>query len=104
MFSDCVCFFCYSLREGQLETFLARDLVPGDIVYLNVGDRVPADIRLFEVSWTLDVLQIQDTVATFCEFISGVIKYNGAARISHSMFPSNQHICKLPCNQHIFYL
>ena len=37
-----------SLREGRLETFLARNLVPGDIVYLNVGDRVPADIRIFE--------------------------------------------------------
>ena len=24
-------------------------MVPGDIVYLNIGDRVPADIRLFEV-------------------------------------------------------
>lgn len=39
----------FSLREGQLETFLARNLVPGDIVHINVGDRVPADIRLFEV-------------------------------------------------------
>jgi len=28
---------------------LARSLVPGDIVYLSTGDRVPADIRLFEV-------------------------------------------------------
>uniref|UniRef100_A0A1Q3F825 Calcium-transporting ATPase n=3 Tax=Culex tarsalis TaxID=7177 RepID=A0A1Q3F825_CULTA len=39
---------CHCLREGRLETFLARNLVPGDIVYLNVGDRVPADIRVFE--------------------------------------------------------
>ncbi|XP_076470159.1 calcium-transporting ATPase type 2C member 1-like [Babylonia areolata] len=39
---------CHCVRQGQLETFLAQDLVPGDIVYLNIGDRVPADIRLFE--------------------------------------------------------
>ena len=37
-----------SLREGRVETFLARNLVPGDVVYLNIGDRVPADIRIFE--------------------------------------------------------
>ncbi|KAL6264132.1 hypothetical protein P5V15_004211 [Pogonomyrmex californicus] len=39
---------CHCLREGHVETFLARNLVPGDIVYLNIGDRVPADIRIFE--------------------------------------------------------
>ncbi|XP_017759240.1 PREDICTED: calcium-transporting ATPase type 2C member 1 isoform X1 [Eufriesea mexicana] len=39
---------CHCLREGHMETFLARNLVPGDIVYLNIGDRVPADIRIFE--------------------------------------------------------
>lgn len=39
---------CHCLREGHLDSFLARELVPGDIVYLNVGDRVPADVRLFE--------------------------------------------------------
>jgi hypothetical protein len=43
----------FSLREGQLETFLARNLVPGDVVHINVGDRVPADIRLFEVCTVL---------------------------------------------------
>ena len=41
--------FVFSLRSGQVDTFLARELVPGDIVYLSIGDRVPADIRLFEV-------------------------------------------------------
>ncbi|XP_013136423.1 PREDICTED: calcium-transporting ATPase type 2C member 1 [Papilio polytes] len=39
---------CNCLREGSIEHFLARNLVPGDIVHLNVGDRVPADLRLFE--------------------------------------------------------
>ncbi|OPL07302.1 secretory g pathway calcium isoform, partial [Mytilus galloprovincialis] len=38
------------LRNGQIETFLARELVPGDIVHLMVGDRVPADLRLFEAN------------------------------------------------------
>lgn len=38
----------FSLREGRLDTFLASKLVPGDIIHLNVGDRVPADVRLFE--------------------------------------------------------
>lgn len=40
--------FIFSLREGTPDTFLARELVPGDIVILNVGDRVPADLRLCE--------------------------------------------------------
>jgi len=31
-----------------MNTFLAKYLVPGDIVQLCIGDRVPADIRLFE--------------------------------------------------------
>lgn len=40
--------FIHSVRGGDIQTFLAKYLVPGDTVYLNVGDRVPADIRLFE--------------------------------------------------------
>ncbi|XP_014783175.1 calcium-transporting ATPase type 2C member 1 isoform X2 [Octopus bimaculoides] len=39
---------CHCLRNGNVETFYARDLVPGDVVYLSIGDRVPADIRLCE--------------------------------------------------------
>ncbi|XP_070575589.1 calcium-transporting ATPase type 2C member 1-like isoform X2 [Ptychodera flava] len=39
---------CHCIRDGQLQDFLARSLVPGDIVQLSVGDRVPADMRLLE--------------------------------------------------------
>ncbi|WP_028492370.1 cation-transporting P-type ATPase [Thioalkalivibrio sp. ALE19] len=37
------------LRDGQRRTIPAEELVPGDIVLLNAGDRVPADLRLFSV-------------------------------------------------------
>ncbi|XP_075901927.1 calcium-transporting ATPase type 2C member 1 isoform X3 [Nelusetta ayraudi] len=39
---------CHCVREGNLEHLLARELVPGDTVCLSVGERVPADLRLFE--------------------------------------------------------
>uniref|UniRef100_A0A673W1B8 Calcium-transporting ATPase n=1 Tax=Salmo trutta TaxID=8032 RepID=A0A673W1B8_SALTR len=38
------------VREGHLERMLARELVPGDTVCLSVGERVPADLRLFEAT------------------------------------------------------
>ncbi|KAM6910512.1 calcium-transporting ATPase type 2C member 1 [Xenentodon cancila] len=41
---------CNCIREGNLEHLLARELVPGDTVCLSVGERVPADLRLFEAS------------------------------------------------------
>ncbi|XP_072492296.1 calcium-transporting ATPase type 2C member 2 isoform X1 [Notamacropus eugenii] len=41
---------CNCIREGKLQHVLARDLVPGDLVCLSIGDRVPADIRLIEVT------------------------------------------------------
>uniref|UniRef100_A0A7N8WMF0 Calcium-transporting ATPase n=1 Tax=Mastacembelus armatus TaxID=205130 RepID=A0A7N8WMF0_9TELE len=41
---------CHCIREGNLEHLLARDLVPGDTVCLSVGERVPADVRLFEAT------------------------------------------------------
>ncbi|WP_425488243.1 hypothetical protein [Microvirga mediterraneensis] len=34
------------LRNGQRTKVAVRDLVPGDIVFLEAGDRVPADLRL----------------------------------------------------------
>lgn len=33
-------------RDGVLQRIEARDVVPGDLVYLETGDKVPADIKL----------------------------------------------------------
>ncbi|MGX8978412.1 P-type ATPase, partial [Pseudomonas aeruginosa] len=36
------------LRDGRRQALDAERLVPGDVVLLASGDRVPADLRLFE--------------------------------------------------------
>uniref|UniRef100_A0A6A7G0R4 Calcium-transporting ATPase n=2 Tax=Hirondellea gigas TaxID=1518452 RepID=A0A6A7G0R4_9CRUS len=41
---------CMCLREGAVREYQARELVPGDIVHLAIGDRVPSDVRLFQAS------------------------------------------------------
>jgi magnesium-transporting ATPase (P-type) len=38
---------CTVLRDGGRRTLPAEELVPGDVVFLQSGDRVPADLRLF---------------------------------------------------------
>jgi Ca2+-transporting ATPase len=37
-----------TLRDGRRQPLPARDLVPGDIVFLETGNYVPADVRLLE--------------------------------------------------------
>jgi Ca2+-transporting ATPase len=37
------------LRQGEKRRLAATELVPGDIVFLQSGDKVPADLRLFQV-------------------------------------------------------
>lgn len=40
---------CTVLRDGERRDIPSRELVPGDVVLLEEGDRVPADLRLFYV-------------------------------------------------------
>jgi P-type Ca2+ transporter type 2C len=37
------------VRDGDLGELPARELVPGDIIHLGVGDKVPADCRLLKI-------------------------------------------------------
>jgi P-type E1-E2 ATPase len=45
-----------ALRDGQRATVDAAELVPGDVVFIKSGDKVPADLRLLSAS----NLQIQE--------------------------------------------
>jgi len=49
-----------ALRDGRRTTVDAQNLVPGDVVLLQSGDRVPADMRLFRVKG----LHIQEAALT----------------------------------------
>lgn len=67
------------MREGSPDTFLARELVPGDVVYLNVGDRVPADLRLFEsVDLTIDESSFTGETEPARKNVAAVLRPNGA--------------------------
>jgi Ca2+-transporting ATPase len=44
-------------RDGELKRIQVKEIVPGDVIYLEEGDRVPADARLIEAFdlWTNNV-------------------------------------------------
>jgi Ca2+-transporting ATPase len=48
------------LRDGEERELPARELVPGDVIFLRAGDRVPADARLMEAV----NLQIEESALT----------------------------------------
>lgn len=51
---------CKVVRNGQVEVIESKMLVPGDIVILDTGDAIPADLRLIEAI----NLKVQDAALT----------------------------------------
>ena len=41
---------CLVMRDGELQRLPSRELVPGDLVILEGGDKIPADIRFIDTS------------------------------------------------------
>lgn len=41
---------CSLVRDGTVQQLAGQEIVPGDILCLKMGDRLPADVRFIEVS------------------------------------------------------
>lgn len=41
---------CFVIREGRLQQIMAGDLVKGDVCFVRMGDKVPADLLIFSAS------------------------------------------------------
>jgi len=41
---------CLILRDGARVTVVAHDIVPGDIMFIKAGNKLPADVRFVEIS------------------------------------------------------
>jgi H+-transporting ATPase len=65
-------------RDGNWQTISAKELVPGDLVRVRIGDLLPADIKIVEGSIGLD-----ESVLTGESFIvdksAGEVAYSGSA-------------------------
>lgn len=41
---------CLVVRDGNQVTLLSTDIVPGDVLFIKSGNKLPADVRFVEVS------------------------------------------------------
>jgi len=41
---------CLVLRDGAQVTVMASEIVPGDVLYIKSGNKLPADVRFVEIS------------------------------------------------------
>ena len=73
---------CNCIRNGELHSMLARELVPGDVIVLNTGDRVPADLRLFEaVDLNIDESSFTGETEPSAKFTDAISQSDAATNI-----------------------
>ena len=77
---------CNCLREGTVETFLAKNLAPGDIVLLSTGDRVPADLRIFEA------VDLAIDESSFTGETEPTLKTNACVPVKNNGFALNSNL------------
>jgi sodium/potassium-transporting ATPase subunit alpha len=41
---------CLLLRDGAQITVVASEIVPGDVLYIKAGNKLPADVRFVDIS------------------------------------------------------
>ena len=41
------------IRDGKIVTILRREIVCGDIIEINAGDEIPADLRIIQTDLSL---------------------------------------------------
>uniref|UniRef100_A0A0K0CYN6 P-type Ca(2+) transporter n=1 Tax=Angiostrongylus cantonensis TaxID=6313 RepID=A0A0K0CYN6_ANGCA len=75
---------CHVIRNGKEYSLLARELVPGDVVLLNTGDRIPADVRLIEAfALQIDESSLTGETEPKHKETEPVTAYNGGGHVEH---------------------
>ena len=91
---------CLVLRNEVQRRIPARELVPGDVVVLEGGDKIPADVRFIEVS-NIHVDESSLTgesvpVQKHTEALAGAMETCAAASAGPSLIPSPTMATTLP--------
>ncbi|KAK3366369.1 hypothetical protein B0H63DRAFT_536275 [Podospora didyma] len=91
---------CFLIRDGAQVSTMTADVVPGDILLLNAGDKLPADVRFTNISsdakFDRSILTVADCVSVVVAFISESlpVALTASLTISANMMRKNKVLCK----------
>lgn len=87
-----------ALRDGRAQKVHAVELVPGDVITLAVGDKVPADSRVISISsasFTVDQALLTGESYSVSKS-TGVVKDEQAVKqdMTNMLFSVSSHTCR----------